>query len=203
MFVTFPESEASDIGEYWIYAAAGAPFDSIGNMDPAIVVSREAQMPILLETLSAGQSLAPSVPIWVVVVPVDSSGNYWDSNLQAEMISLVDENSLDPGLHLAEITGIRANWNPSGDHVEIRWDAANDPQIESYLVFISLEPFEITSEATRVGLIEDPTTVMILRDIEGEAVNNAATYWLAIVGFDGEVHRLAVDPLEVRPWSEA
>jgi len=203
MFVTFPESEASDIGEYWIYAAAGAPFDSIGNMEPAIVVSREAQMPILLETLSAGQSLAPSVPIWVVVVPVDSSGNYWDSNLQAEMISLVDENSLDPGLHLAEITGIRANWNPSGDHVEIRWDDSNDPQIESYLVFISLEPFEITSEATRVGLIEDPTTMMILSDIEGEAVDNAATHWLAIVGFDGEVHRLAVDPLEVRPWSEA
>ena len=203
MFVTFPESEASDIGEYWIYAAAGAPFDSIGNMEPAIVVSREAQMPILLETLSAGQSLAPSVPIWIVVVPVDSSGNYWDSNLQAEMISLVDENSLDPGLHLAEITGIRANWNPSGDHVEIRWDDSNDPQIESYLAFISLEPFEITSEATRVGLIEDPTTMMILSDIEGEAVNNAATYWLAIVGFDGEVHRLAVDPLEVRPWSES
>jgi hypothetical protein len=203
MFVTFPESEASDIGEYWIYAAAGAPFDSIGNMEPAIVVSREAQMPILLETMSAGQSLAPSVPIWVVVVPVDSSGNYWDSNLQPEMISLVDENSLDPGLHLAEITGIRANWNPSGDHVEIRWDDSNDPQIESYLAFISLEPFEITSEATRVGLIEDPTTMMILSDIEGEAVNNAATYWLAIVGFDGEVHRLAVDPLEVRPWSEA
>jgi hypothetical protein len=203
MFVTFPESEASDIGEYWIYAAAGAPFDSIGNMEPAIVVSREAQMPILLETVSEGQSLAPSVPIWVVVVPVDSSGNYWDSNLQAEMISLVDENSLDPGLHLAEITGIRANWNPSGDHVEIRWDDSNDPQIESYLVFISLEPFEITSEAARVGLIEDPTTMMILSDIEGEAVDNAATHWLAIVGFDGEVHRLAVDPLEVRPWSEA
>ena len=203
MFVTFPESEASDIGEYWIYAAAGAPFDSIGNMEPAIVVSREAQMPILLETVSAGQSLAPSVPIWVVVVPVDSSGNYWDSNLQAEMISLVDENSLDPGLHLAEITGIRANWNPSGDHVEIRWDDSNDPQIESYLVFVSLEPFEITSEASRVGLIEDPTTMMILSDIEGEAVDNAATHWLAIVGFDGEVHRLAVDPLEVRPWSEA
>jgi len=119
------------------------------------------------------------------------------------MISLVDENSLDPGLHLAEITGIRANWNPSGDHVEIRWDDSNDPQIESYLVFISLEPFEIASEATRVGLIEDPTTIMILRDIEGEPVNNAATHWLAIVGFDGEVHRFAVDPLEVRPWSEA
>ena len=202
MFVTFPESEASDIGEYWIFAAAGAPFDSIGNMEPAMVVARSAQLPVLLESLSGGQPLAPSVPIWIVVVAVDSSGNYWDTNLQAEMISLVNENSLDPGLHLEEITGIRANWNPAGDHVEIRWDDSNDPQIESYLLFISLEPYEITSEATRVGIIEDPTTMMILNDIEGDPIDNAATHWLAIVGFDGEVHRLSVDPLEIRPWSE-
>ena len=202
MFVTFPESEASDIGEYWIFAAAGAPFDSIGNMEPAMVVARSAQLPVLLESLSGGQPLAPSVPIWIVVVAVDSSGNYWDTNLQAEMISLVNENSLDPGLHLEEITGIRANWNPAGDHVEIRWDDSNDPQIESYLLFISLEPYEITSEATRVGIIEDPTTMMILSDIEGDPLDNAATHWLAIVGFDGEVHRLSVDPLEIRPWSE-
>ena len=203
MFVTFPESEASDLHEYWIYAAAGAPFDSIGNMDPAMVVKRGDQIPVLLEALSNGQPLAPSVPIWVAVVPVDSSGNYWDNNLQPEMISLIDENSRDPGLHLSEITGIRANWNPSGDHVEIRWDDSNDPQIESYMVFVSLEPFEIASEATLVGTIKDPTTMMILSDIEGESVDNAATHWLAIVGFDGEVHRLAVDSLEVRPWSEA
>jgi hypothetical protein len=203
MFVTFPESEASDLHEYWIYAAAGAPFDSIGNMNPAMVVKRGDQMPVLLETLSNGQPLAPSVPIWVAVVPVDSSGNYWDNNLQSEMISLIDENSRDPGLHLAEITGIRANWNPSGDHVEIRWEDSNDPQIESYMVFISLEPFKITSEATLIGTLEDPTTMMILSDIDGESVDNAATYWLAIVGFDGEVHRLAVDSLEIRPWSEA
>ena len=202
MFVTFPESEASDIGEYWIFAAAGAPFDSIGNMEPAMVVARSAPLPVLLEFLSGGQPLAPSVPIWIVVVAVDSSGNYWDTNLQAEMISLVNENSLDPGLHLEEITGIRANWNPAGDHVEIRWDDSNDPQIESYLLFISLEPYEITSEATRVGIIEDPTTMMILSDIEGDPIDNAATHWLAIVGFDGEVHRLSVDPLEIRPWSE-
>ena len=202
MFVTFPESEASDIGEYWIFAAAGAPFDSIGNMEPAMVVARSAPLPVLLESLSGGQPLAPSVPIWIVVVAVDSSGNYWDTNLQAEMISLVNENSLDPGLHLEEITGIRANWNPAGDHVEIRWDDSNDPQIESYLLFISLEPYEITSEATRVGIIEDPTTMMILSDIEGDPIDNAATHWLAIVGFDGEVHRLSVDPLEIRPWSE-
>ena len=202
MFVTFPESEASDIGEYWIFAAAGAPFDSIGNMEPAMVVARSTQLPVLLESLSGGQPLAPSVPIWIVVVAVDSSGNYWDTNLQAEMISLVNENSLDPGLHLEEITGIRANWNPAGDHVEIRWDDSNDPQIESYLLYISLEPYEITSEATRVGIIEDPTTMMILSDIEGDPLDNAATHWLAIVGFDGEVHRLSVDPLEIRPWSE-
>ena len=34
-------------------------------------------------------------------------------------------------------------------------------------------------------------------------LNNEASYWIAIVGFDGEVHRLAVDPLEIQPWSES
>ena len=203
MLVTFPESDASDIGEYWIYASAGAPFDSIGGMEPALVVGREAQMPILLESLSDGRALAPSVPVWVAVAAVDSSGNYWDSNLQGTMISLVDENSLDPGLHLPEITGIRANWNPSGDHVEIRWDAAKDPQVESYWVFVGKEPFERTTDSALVGAFDDPTTMMILTDIEGEKLDSASTHWLAIVAHDGEVHRFAVDPLEVRPWSES
>jgi hypothetical protein len=45
--------------------------------------------------------------------------------------------------------------------------------------------------------------MMILTDIEGEKLDNAATHWLAVVAYDGEVHRLAVDPLEVRPWSES
>ncbi len=203
MFVTFPESDASDLGEYRIYAAAGSPFSSLGNMEPAMTLGRDAEMPALLKTLSDGQPLAPSVPIWVVVVAVDSSGNYWDNNLQATMISLVDENSLDPGLHLPEITGIRANWNPSGDHVEIRWDDSNDAQVIQYHVFVSPNPFKLTSEASLVGEIDDPTTMMILSDIEGEKIDNAASHWLAIVAFDGEVHRLSVDPLEIRPWSES
>ena len=139
----------------------------------------------------------------MVVVAVDSSGNYWDNNLQATMISLIDENSLDPGLHLPEITGIRANWNPSGDHVEIRWDDSNDAQVIQYHVFVSPDPFELTSDASLVGEIDDPTTMMILSDIEGEKIDNAASHWLAIVAFDGEVHRLSVDPLEIRPWSES
>ena len=203
MFVLFPESDASDLGEYRIYAAAGSPFSSLGNMEPVMILGRDAEMPVLLETLSDGQPLAPSVPIWVVVVAVDSSGNYWDTNLQATMISLVDENSLDPGLHLPEITGIRANWNPSGDHVEIRWDDSNDAQVIQYNVFVSPNPFEITGDASLVGEIEDPITMMILTDIEGQKIDNAASYWLAVVAFDGDVHRLSVDPLEIRPWSES
>jgi len=35
------------------------------------------------------------------------------------------------------------------------------------------------------------------------SLNNENSYWIAIVGFDGEVHRLAVDPLEIQPWSES
>ena len=45
----------------------------------------------------------------------------------------------------------------------------------------------------------------ISQNIDGNsyALNNENTYWIAIVGFDGSVHRLAVNPLEVQPWSES
>ena len=82
-------------------------------------------------------------------------------------------------------------------------DSSNDAQVIQYHVFVSPNPFKLTSEASLVGEIDDPTTMMILSDIEGEKIDNAASHWLAIVAFDGEVHRLSVDPLEIRPWSES
>ncbi len=47
--------------------------------------------------------------------------------------------------------------------------------------------------------LEDENTVIK----EYWPVLNEISYYIAVVGFDGEVHRLAVDPLEVRPFSES
>ena len=105
MFVTF-ESMASDLYEYLIFADV-VPFSDASNMNPVAVVERSSQLPITIEELSDGRSLAPSIMTWVTVVPVDSSGNAWLTNLRTSSIALVDENSLDPGLHLPEVRDTR------------------------------------------------------------------------------------------------
>ena len=201
IIVTFPESDASDAVEYWIFSDV-VPFSDSTSMEPVMVVDRNDPLPVTIETLSDGRPIAPSIMTWVAVAPVDSAGNAWLTNLRSSSIALVDENSLDPGLHLDEVTGVRGYWDSAGTKIDITWDLSTDPQISSYRVFVSTDPFEDTRNATQVGG-EIAGTLLIMNDFNGEPLNNAQSYWAVVVGFDGEVHRLAVDPLEILPWSES
>ena len=208
MLVTFQESFASDLYEYHIFADV-VPFADATNMEPVMVVDRNSELPVTIESLSDGRSLAPSIMTWVTVVPVDSSGNSWLTNLRTSSIALVDENSLDPGLHLPEVTGVRGYWDSSGSQIDITWDLSQDPQVVSYRVFVSLDPFEDIRNATPVSSIIDienfdiKGNLLILDELQGEPLDNALSYWVVVVAFDGEVSRLAVDPLEILPWSES
>ena len=201
IIVTFPESTASDTTEYWIFSDV-VPFSDSTSMAPVMVVDRNDPMPVTIETLSDGRPIAPSIMTWVAVAPVDSAGNAWLTNLKSSSIALVDENSLDPGLHLDEITGVRGYWDSAGTKVDVTWDLSTDPQITSYRVFVSIDPFEDTRNATQIGG-EIAGTLLIMNDFNGEPLDNKQSYWVVVVGFDGEVHRLAVDPLEILPWSES
>jgi len=208
MFVTFQESVASDLYEYLVFADV-VPFSDASNMDPVVVVERNSQLPITIEELSDGRSLAPSIMTWVSVVPVDSSGNAWLTNLRTSSIALIDENSLDPGLHLPEVTGVRGYWDSSGSQIDITWDLSQDPQVESYRVFVSLDPFEDVRNATQVSSMIDGESkevignLLILNELDGALLDNTLSYWVVVVAFDGEVNRLAVDPLQILPWSES
>ena len=208
MLVTFQESMASDLYEYHIFADV-VPFADASNMEPVMVVDRNSELPVTIEYLSDGRSLAPSIMTWVAVVPVDSSGNSWLTNLRTSSIALVDENSLDPGLHLPEVTGVRGYWDSSGSQIDITWDLSQDPQVVSYKVFVSLDPFEDVRNATAVssfidsGNTEIKGNLLILSELQGEPLDNTLSYWTVVVAFDGEVHRLAVDPLEILSWSES
>jgi len=201
IIVTFPESEASDVTEYWVFSDV-VPFSDTKSMTPVAVVNRNDPMPVTIEHLSDGRPLAPSIMTWVAVAPVDSAGNVWLTNLKPSSIALVDENSLDPGLHLDEVTGVRGYWDSAGTKIDVTWDLSSDPQVESYRVFISLDPFEDTRNASQIGG-DIEGTLLILNDFNGEPLNNEQSYWAVVVGYDGEVHRLAVDPLEILPWSES
>ena len=190
MLVTFQESVASDLYEYHIFADV-VPFADATNMEPVMVVDRNSELPVTIEYLSDGRSLAPSIMTWVAVVPVDSSGNSWLTNLRTSSIALVDENSLDPGLHLPEVTGVRGYWDSSGSQIDITWDLSQDPQVVSYKVFVSLDPFEDVRNATAVssfidsGNTEIKGNLLILSELQGEPLDNTLSYWTVVVAFDG------------------
>ena len=201
VFVTFPSSTAQDIGEYLLFAVAGAPFDSTEGLEPALILDRTQWGRTLLETVSGGGAIRPDIPVWVAVVPVDTSGNAWTDNLETSMISPVDENSQDPGMHLPEVTEIMAYWDPSGNRIEVLWTDSEDPQVKSYTMYASTMQFSDTRDAIPVQSSITSSNASF-ESIGPSPVNPSTAYWIAVVAFDGEVHRLAVDSIRVYPLSE-
>jgi hypothetical protein len=138
--------------------------------------------------------------MWVAVVSVDTSGNAWLDDLETSMISPVDENSQDPGIHLPEVSEVMAYWDATGSRIEVLWADSEDPQVESYTVFASTMQFSDTRDAITVS--SSVTSNASFDSIGPTSVSSSTPYWLSVVAFDGEVHRLSVDSIRVYPLSE-
>lgn len=201
VYVSFPASDAPDIGEYRIYAVSGAPFDSTTGLEPALVLDRTEWGKILLETVSGGKPIVPEIPIWIAVVSVDTSGNAWTEGLETSMISTVDENSQDPGAHLPEVSGVMAYWDSEGTSIEVLWDSIEDPLVNSYSVYASSMEFSDTRDAILVSSSVSSSNSSFV-SIGPTAISSSTPYWIAVVASDGEVHRLEVDSTRVYPLAE-
>ena len=200
VFASFPPSSEPDIAEYRVFAVAGAPFDSAEGLEPVLVLDRSEDGQILLESLSSGERIQPDVPMWVAVVSVDTSGNAWLDELETSMISPVDENSLDPGIHLPEVSEIMAYWDATGSRIEVLWAESEDPQVESYTVFASTMQFSDTRDA--ITVTSSTNSNASFDSIGPTPVISSTPYWLTVVAFDGEVHRLSVDSIRVYPLTD-
>ena len=200
ILVSFSASPDPDIEEYWIFAVEGVPFDSTEGLEPSIIMDRSEWGQALLESLSSGDEIQPDVPVWVAVVSVDSSGNAWLDNLETSMISPVDENSQDPGMHLPEVTEIMAYWDATGTRIEVIWEGSEDPQVTSYKVFASSMEFSDTRDAIEVSSSANTNTSFEV--IGPTPISSNAPYWLTVVAFDGDAHRLSIDSIRVFPLSE-
>ncbi len=201
VFVSFAASNAPDIGEYWIYAVTGAPFDSTDGLAPALVIDRTEWGQTLLEVVSGGEGIQPDVPMWVAIVSVDTAGNAWLDGLETSMISPVDEESQDPGIHLPIVTEIMVYWDEAESSIEVLWKASEDSQVISYSIYASNMEFSDTRDAILVA--SSITTPNASFDYLGPTpVDPSNPYWLSVVAFDGEVHRLAVDSIRVHPLTE-
>ena len=211
--VNFELSLASDVEEYLIFADR-VPFTDASSMQPAAVISRSPDFPVEVEYFSSMDGddserlpLSPGVLTWVAVVPVDSSGNAFFTDLVTSTRSPIDNSLLDPGLHLPEITGISLQWTDDGDQILVEWNLIeDDPNVRTYWIYTSLEPFEDTREATLVEsyIVENSWTFTPICGADSNESNtsicNDVPHYIAVVAHDDEVHRTGVTPQPLAPW---
>ena len=211
--VDFELSLASDVEEYLIFADR-VPFTDASSMQPAAVISRSPDFPVEVEFFSSLEGddserlpLSPGVLTWVAVVPVDSSGNAFFTDLVTSTRSPIDNSLLDPGLHLPEITGISLQWTDDGDQILVEWNLIeDDPNVRTYWIYTSLEPFEDTREATLVEsyIVENSWTFTPICGVDlnesNTSICNDVPHYIAVVAHDDEVHRTGVTPQPLAPW---
>ena len=234
LLVSFDESDASDLDQYEIYADT-IPFTDVGSRTPAMIVERDGSAPdqpggpnsdgrpgggrqadvsegsiqdIVLTRLSNGQNIQPGTMIWVAVVPIDSSGNAWTSELNVATATPIDDSQTDPGLHLPEISGISASWNEDRDEITVEWTQSNDPKVVGYIVHLNPEFYEDVRQAFyEFDMVQGTRSTVSPMPLPAEDRNNPAafdlngTWYVSVVAYDGEVTRFGVVPVVVEDWT--
>ncbi|MEE2758889.1 MAG: hypothetical protein VYA86_02795 [Candidatus Thermoplasmatota archaeon] len=233
LLVTFDDSDASDLSHYEIYADT-IPFTEVGSRSPAMIVERDgtpqfqpggqggdnprpgggrqadfsegAIQDIVLTRLSNGQSIQPNAMVWVAVVPVDSSGNAWTTELNVATATPIDDSQTDPGLHLPEITGVQAEWNEGRSEITVTWDESRDAQVAGYIVHLSSDVYEdIRAAQYEFDLVQGTRTTLgpeIFQPSDEERqIDVNGTWYVSVVAFDGEVTRYGVVPVAVEDWT--
>ena len=234
LLVSFEESDASDLDQYEIYADT-IPFTDVGSRTAAMIVERDGSTPfqpngpnsngrpgggrqaditegsiqdIVLTRLSNGQNIQPGTMIWVAVVPIDSSGNAWTSELNVATATPIDDSQTDPGLHLPEISGISATWNEERDEITVEWTQSNDPKVVGYIVHLNPDFYEDVRLAFyEFDMVQGTRTTVSPMPLPTEDRNNPAafdvngTWYVSVVAFDGEVTRFGVTPVVVEDWT--
>ena len=230
--VGFYTSDASDLDHYEVYAD-NIPFTDVGNREPALIVNRDGgtsgpgqgnggqggpgggrqatTITIELTSLSTGRDIEPGVMTWVAVVPVDSSGNAWETDLNVGQATAIDDSLTDPGLHLPEITGITATWNENRDEIIVEWDESNNPLVIGYIIHLNPENYEdVRSAFYQFDMVQGTRSTISPMPIPTQQGTDASvvaafdvneTWYVSVVAYDGEVTRWGIVPVIVEDWS--
>ena len=198
LLLTFPLSTASDLDRYDVYADV-VPFDSVGERLPAMSVDRMPDLPTNLTQLSDRRGLSPGVMVWVAVVPVDTNGNAYTDGLLTSNLAPIDDSQVDPGLHIPVVTGVEGGWTDGGSGIEVIWEILSDPAVRSYWIYVSESPFEDTRNATLAEAYLQGTR-WVVSELNGSDIDNKTAYHIAVVAFDGEVHRYGVESVLVEAY---
>ena len=198
VYVEFTPSDASDIDHYEVYADI-IGFTSVAHRQPVMILDRTVSQPIILTEIDGGEALMSGLPIHVAVVPVDTSGNSYTTELNVGTGRAVDNSGDDPGGHLPDVD-FTATWNTHGTAIEIEWSALSRTDIRSYRIYVSDQRFENTDEANlaKGGIIG---TFWSLEEFNETAQYDNSTHWfITVTAFDGENWKHLVQVREVKPY---
>lgn len=207
LLLEFAQSDASDLDYYEVYADV-RPFTNVGGgsngpQTPILIIERSHQQPIVIDSLLRGESIIPNVEVTVAVVAVDTSKNAIRSGLLTASASSIDDGVSDPGAHLPDILGITVKWIDGGDAVEVAWEDATDPRVETYRIFIGDKEFEEsgeTDDAQLAGIVRASSTFTINKQ-NFDLLNNESTWWIGVSAGDDLTFRHSIDLTELAPYS--
>jgi hypothetical protein len=194
MLLEFALSEDSDVAYYEVYAAA-ISFTSAGQASsvkaPVATLERNPTFPLTIEMLAFDTPVVPNTPVTVAVVPVDWSGNAYRDNLVTSTAIAIDDGVDDVGGYLPDIDGIELEWK-NENTILVSWQQSNDPDVRSYVVYISDSEFSDVEDATNVGESFVASSFEITIS-EFSDLSNDSSWWIGVAAKDDLNSRQNID----------
>ena len=195
----FGLSDASDIAYYEIYAAAFS-FTSVGpegnGPQSGTIVDRLPDFPLTIEILAYDTLVIPNLPVTVAVVAVDSSGNAYMDNLVTVTAIAIDDGIDDKGAYLPDIEGMELQW--IDDTILVSWEHSAEPNVRSYLIFISDSEFSEVADAVMVGEV-GPSDSFLITSTNFDNLSNDTTWWIGVAAKDSDFNREIIDSMMIEP----
>jgi len=196
----FALSESSDVASYEIYAAAfsfnSVGVDGNGPETPIATLDRMPNLPLTIEILAYDAPVIPNLPVTVAIVAVDWSGNAHRDNLVTSTAIAIDDGVDDKGAYLPDIKGIDLQW--IDDSILVSWEHSTEPNVRSYVIFISDNEFSEVADATMVGEVEPSDTFMITSR-NFPTLTNDTTWWIGVSAKDSQFNREIIDSTKIEP----
>ncbi len=201
VYVNFEPSDASDISHYEVYADI-ISFTSTGHRQPIMTLGRSDDSMFVLDMINGGEPIMSGIPVYVAIVPVDTSGNAYRDQLNIGSGRPIDNSGEDPGGHLPDVD-FTAKWSDTGESIEIDWADVSNDSIQGFRIYVSNQRFENTDEADFVNQIIGTEWSLENYEIENETSNydNSTHWFIAVSAYDGEVWKHLVSSKEVKPFT--
>tara|TARA_B100001769_G_scaffold275009_1_gene275223 strand:- start:1029 stop:3431 length:2403 start_codon:yes stop_codon:yes gene_type:complete len=201
LLLDFDLSEVSDVASYEIYAATwsfqGITAGSDGPTSPIAVLSRNPELPLVIDLVAGDQPVVTGQKIWVAVVVRDSAGNAFEQNLNVVSNQSIDDGFDSSGDYLEPVEDVSLNWIDE-NKILTSWEHSNDGDVRGYQIYISTEDFSSTDDATLIDFVQASNTFLISID-NFEDLTNDTSWYIAVSPFDEITNRNMVEAVKIDP----